>query len=70
MPASLLFAPGRPTDIENVVRDGQKAVAVIAVIAWHILDRSFFVSSLSSLITQLADFLKAADPCEEWRELF
>jgi hypothetical protein len=45
MPASLLFASSRPTNIENVVRDGQKAVAVIAVIAWHILDRSFFVSS-------------------------
>jgi hypothetical protein len=44
MPASLLFAPGRPTNIENIVQDGQKAVAVIAVIAWHILDRSFFVS--------------------------
>jgi hypothetical protein len=45
MPASLLFAPSRPTNIENVVQDGQKAVAVIAVIAWHILDGSFFVSS-------------------------
>jgi hypothetical protein len=45
MLASLLFAPGRPTNIENVVRDGQKAVAIIAVIAWHILDCFFFVSS-------------------------
>jgi hypothetical protein len=44
MPASLLFAPGQPTYIENIVQDGQKALAVIAVIAWHILDRSFFVS--------------------------
>jgi hypothetical protein len=70
MPASLLFAPGRPTNIENIVRDGQKAVAIIAVIAWHILDRSFLVSSYSSLIAQLADFLKAADPCEEWCEPF
>jgi hypothetical protein len=41
----LLFAPGRPTNNENVVRDGKKAVAIIAVIAWQILDRSFFVSS-------------------------
>jgi hypothetical protein len=70
MPATLLFAPGGPTNIENIVQDGQKVVAVIAVIAWHILDRSFFVSLLSSLIAQLADFLKAADPCEELRELF
>jgi hypothetical protein len=70
MPASLLFTPRRSTNIENVVRDGQKSVVVIAVIAWHILDCSFFVSSLSSLIAQLADFLKAADPCEEWREPF
>jgi hypothetical protein len=44
MPATLLFAPGRPTNIENIVQDGQKAVAVIAVIAWHILDCSFFAS--------------------------
>jgi hypothetical protein len=45
MLASLLFAPGRPTNIENIVQDGQKAFAVIAVIGWQILDRSFFVSS-------------------------
>jgi hypothetical protein len=45
MPASLLFASSQPTNIENIVQDGQKAVAVIAVIAWHILDRSFFDSS-------------------------
>jgi hypothetical protein len=45
MPASFLFTPGQPTNIENVVPDGQKAVVVIAVIAWHILDHSFFVSS-------------------------
>jgi hypothetical protein len=44
MPASLLFAPGQPTNIENIVQDGQKAVAVITVIAWHILDCFFFVS--------------------------
>jgi hypothetical protein len=44
MLASLLFAPGRPTNIENIVQDGQKAVAVITVIAWHILDHSFFIS--------------------------
>ncbi len=65
MLATLLFVPGRPTNSENIVQDGQKAVAVIAVIAWHILHRCFFVSLLSSLIAQLADFLKAADPCEE-----
>jgi hypothetical protein len=41
MPASL---PADPPTLLNVVRDGQKAVVVIAVIAWHILDRSFFVS--------------------------
>jgi hypothetical protein len=45
MPASLVFVPGRPTNIDNVVPDGQKVVAVIAVITWHILNRSFFVSS-------------------------
>jgi hypothetical protein len=44
MPSTLLFAPGRATNIENIVQDGQKAVGVIAVIAWHILDGSFFVS--------------------------
>jgi hypothetical protein len=44
MPASLLFAPGRPTNIEDIVQDGQKALAVIAVITWDILDRSFFIS--------------------------
>jgi hypothetical protein len=41
----LLYAPGRPTNNENVVRNGQKAEAIIAVIAWHILDRPFFFSS-------------------------
>jgi hypothetical protein len=45
MLASLLFAPGRPTNIENIVQDGQKAVAIIAVITCHVLDRSFFISS-------------------------
>jgi hypothetical protein len=45
MLASLLFTPGQSTNIENIVRHGQKAVAVIAVIVWHILDCSFFVSS-------------------------
>jgi hypothetical protein len=41
----------------------KKSMAIKAVIAWHVLDCSFFISSLSSLITQLADFLRAADPC-------
>jgi hypothetical protein len=44
IPATLLFAPGQPTNIVNIVQNGQKAVAIIAVIAWHILDHSFFVS--------------------------
>ncbi len=69
-PVSLLFAPGRPTNSENVVQDGLKATAIIAEIACHVLDRSFFVSSYSSLIAQLADFLRAADRCEEWHEPF
>jgi hypothetical protein len=43
MQASSLFAPGRPTNSENVVQDCKKAVVIIAVIAWHILDCSFFI---------------------------
>jgi hypothetical protein len=45
-------------------------MAIIVVIAWHVLDHSFFVSLESSLIAHLADFSRAADPCEEWHELF
>jgi hypothetical protein len=38
---SSLFASGRQTNSENVVQDGQKAAAIIAVIACHVLDRPF-----------------------------
>jgi hypothetical protein len=36
---------GRSTNSENIVQDGQKAAAINAVIACHVLDRSLFVSS-------------------------
>jgi hypothetical protein len=44
-PTSLLFAPSQRINSEKVVQDGQKAMANIAVIASHNLNRSFIVSS-------------------------
>jgi hypothetical protein len=38
---SSLFTSGRQTNSENNVQDGQKAAAIIAVIACHVLDRPF-----------------------------
>jgi hypothetical protein len=68
--ASILFTPGQRTNSENVVEDGQEIAALIATNASHILARSFFIPSSSSLVIHLDYFLRAAGPCEEWHELF
>jgi hypothetical protein len=41
----IIFAPGPYTNSENVVQYSKKAAAIIAEIACHVLDRSFFVLS-------------------------
>jgi hypothetical protein len=62
-PASLLFAPGKIANSENIVQDGQEMVAFIAMNTLHILTCSFIISSLSNLVTHLANFF------ENWRSV-